>query len=351
MGERGLAFMPIASGPIVGAGPARTARSVSAIATGTLQAWRQATARKPDALLVTGGYVSAPVAFGARLAGVPSAMFLPDARPGRAASVIARVVDRVLVSLPSTPEHLPGGRHRGGSGGGGGGKARVTGYPVRATLHRRAAAVRELGRTAPPNAPSEHAARDGDRRPRVLFFGGSQGARRINLAVAGAAPALAERADIAHIAGDSGFADAAAARRDLPAAVRARYELHRYLDEGGMADALAWADLVLSRAGAAILGEYPAFGLPSLLVPLPIAAGHQRANADALADAGAARVVEDAELSPARLLREVVGLLDDPERLAGMSRAAAALYVPDAARRIADEMLALAGGHRAGAEA
>jgi UDP-N-acetylglucosamine--N-acetylmuramyl-(pentapeptide) pyrophosphoryl-undecaprenol N-acetylglucosamine transferase len=115
-----------------------------------------------------------------------------------------------------------------------------------------------------------------------------------------------------------------------------------------MAAALAAADLVVSRAGAATLGEYPARGLPSILVPLPISLGHQHANAAVLAEAGAAVVVPDAALDGERLHAEVSALLADRARLARMGEAARRLDRPGAARAIWDELAALAarGGHR-----
>jgi len=108
-----------------------------------------------------------------------------------------------------------------------------------------------------------------------------------------------------------------------------------------MTQALAAADLVVARAGASVLGEFPALGLASILVPYPHAGRHQHVNAAYLAERGAARIVEDSALD-ADLAPMVLGLLDRPEEMAAMRRAASALARPGAADRIADLLCSLA---------
>jgi UDP-N-acetylglucosamine--N-acetylmuramyl-(pentapeptide) pyrophosphoryl-undecaprenol N-acetylglucosamine transferase len=166
----------------------------------------------------------------------------------------------------------------------------------------------------------------------VLVFGGSLGARSINEA------AIAAFADapyrVLHAAGSRDYA----ALRDR--APSERYDLREYID--GFGEALLACDLCVARAGGSIF-EVAAHGRPAILVPYPHAtADHQTANARWMADGGAAIVIADRQLTPQRLRAEVDALMDDPGRLAAMGRAAAALARPDAAQRIAAELLAAA---------
>jgi UDP-N-acetylglucosamine--N-acetylmuramyl-(pentapeptide) pyrophosphoryl-undecaprenol N-acetylglucosamine transferase len=168
----------------------------------------------------------------------------------------------------------------------------------------------------------------------VLVFGGSQGARSINHAAVEAFAGARFR--VLHAAGE----------RDLPDlhAPGPHYDLRGYISPFG--EALAASDLVVSRAGGSIF-EIAAHGRPAVLIPYPYAtADHQSANARYMAQTGAAIVIPDRELTPARLAQEVGRLLADPGRLAAMARASAAMARPHAAREIAHEVLAAA---RAGA--
>ena len=179
-------------------------------------------------------------------------------------------------------------------------------------------------------------------------MGGSQGARSINDC---AIEAFAEREGrdfhVVHLAGRRDYEELRAALAGAPH--RERYTLLEY--EPDLGDCLAACDLVLGRSGGSIF-EVAAAGRPAILVPYPHAtADHQSANAAWMAEAGAAVVIEDAEMSAARLAAEVGALLGDEPRLAAMSAASAALAKPDAARRIADEVLAAAGAERRRAEA
>lgn len=314
----GIAFRAVRTGAIVGRGPLGMAAGLVAIARGVRAAARDLRRERPDAVLVTGGYVSVPLAVAARLTGTPLCVYLPDIAPGRAVRLIARLADTVCVTAAAACAHLPRGR------------CVVTGYPVREAVRRadRADARARLG--IAPDAMV------------VLVFGGSQGARRLNDAVAAAAAALLGRAVVVHAAGSRTHAAAAAARDALPPDLAARWHLSPFLDDTAMADALAAADLVVCRAGAAVLGELPARGLPAVLVPLPIAGGHQWDNARVLVDAGAAVAVDDAALDGARLAKVVGGLLDDPARRATMAAAARRLDHPDAAAAIGRAVVALA---------
>jgi UDP-N-acetylglucosamine--N-acetylmuramyl-(pentapeptide) pyrophosphoryl-undecaprenol N-acetylglucosamine transferase len=168
----------------------------------------------------------------------------------------------------------------------------------------------------------------------VLVFGGSQGARSINEAAIEAFKGAGFR--VLHAAGE----------RDLPRLVSPgpHYDLRGYIGDFG--DALVASDLVVARAGGSIF-EIAAYGRPAVLIPYPHAtADHQSANAQFMAAEGAAVVIPDDELTPARLASEVGRLLRDPGRLAAMGRAAAAMARPDAAQEIAGELLAAASSHQ-----
>jgi UDP-N-acetylglucosamine--N-acetylmuramyl-(pentapeptide) pyrophosphoryl-undecaprenol N-acetylglucosamine transferase len=320
-----MPFEAVSAGPIVGVGPIELVHSALKLVRGTWQSWRLLGRIRPDCVLVTGGYVCVPVAFGAWLRRIPLAVFLPDVRPGRAVSLVAKIADRVAVTSESAVRHLPRG------------KTLVTGYPVRRAVRNatRAEARRRFGLA--------------DDRPVVLVFGGSQGARSLHEAVAAAATRLLGSASLLHIAGARGHEAARDARQTLPHELRAEYQLSEYLHDEDMAAALAAADLVVSRAGAAVLGEFAARGLPAVLVPLPIAGGHQRLNADVLAEAGAAVIVTDDQLDGESLADTVERILADDQRLADMARASRSLDRPDAAERVWSMLESLSGGTGAGA--
>lgn len=269
-----------------------------------------------------GGYTAGPLAAGARLAGVPLVIHEQNAVPGLANRIAARWAAVVAVSVPGVAHRFPRPE-----------RVRVTGNPVRADL----AADR-----LPPR--EEAAARLGldPRRRTLLVFGGSLGARRLNDAVLDAADRWAEPAalQVLHAAGgrDSDRVAAAWSERDPRGAV---VVCRPFLD--AMADAYAVADLALCRAGASTVAELTLAGVPAVLVPYPhAAADEQTANAAALAEAGAAVLVPDAELDGARLVAEAEPLLADEAVRARMATAAGGLGRPDAADAVAELVVAAA---------
>lgn len=270
---------------------------------------------------MTGGYVAAPVAWAAWRARprVPLLIYLPDLQPGQAIGLTSQFAARVAVSFPEVARYFPG-------------KAVVTGYPVRPDL---LAADKQAARTA--LGLTEAA-------PVLLVFGGSRGARSLNRALVAALPALLPRCQVLHISGqlDWEWVSKETGRPGaLPAAWRSRYHPFPYLHDE-MVQALAAADLAVARAGASVLGEFPAIGLPSILVPYPYAGQHQEANAAYLANRGAAQVIADASLE-AELLPAILRLLDTPAELQAMAQAARSLAQPAAAVNIARELCRLAG--------
>jgi len=311
-----LTFYPIYVGALRGASPLGTARSLYKMARGYRQARELLREFRSDVVLATGGYVSVPLVWAARDMGCPALIYLPDMQPGLAVKLLSRLAQRVAVSFESVARYFPRD------------KVVVSGYPVRQALF----------------STSKEAARQmldlRDEPAVLLIFGGSRGAHSINEAVRQALEPLLEISQIVHISGPEDYQSLANMRERLPPALQARYHLYSYLYER-MTAALVAADVVVARAGAATLGEFPAAGLPAILVPYPYAGQHQQVNAEYLTSRGAALVIRDAELGT-RLLSVVTDLLSDPGRLQAMSSSARSLAVPGAAERIAAELVSLA---------
>jgi UDP-N-acetylglucosamine--N-acetylmuramyl-(pentapeptide) pyrophosphoryl-undecaprenol N-acetylglucosamine transferase len=260
-----------------------------------------------------GGFVAGPAGVAALLGGTPLVLTEADSHLGLANRLLAGRARRVCLALPIA------GRE--------GGRYLLTGRPVphAVLLADRGAARSRFG--------IEEAARC------LLVVGGSQGARSLNFA---AVEAFAERGgrdfDVIHLAGRRDHEELA--RRLAGAPHPERYTLLAY--EPDLGDVLAASDLVLGRSGGSIF-EVAAAGRPAILVPYPHAtADHQSANAEWMRRAGGALVVRDEELDPARLGAAVASLLFDRPRLEEMAAASRGLARPDAARQIADQVLAAA---------
>ena len=267
--------------------------------------------RRPAVVVALGGFASVACALAAVVLRVPIVVAEQNAVPGAANRLVARFAKAAAVSFPGTD--LP--------------RAVVTGNPVRPEILAVDRARDGAGARERLGLPVDRLV--------VVAFGGSLGARRVNQAVAGLVGRWSDRADLAvrHVVGERDWDDPTArAPADPDAAVC--YQPVRYEDD--MPTTLAAADLVVSRAGATTVAELAVLGLPSVLVPLPIAtADHQTANARHLVDLDAARLVPDAELDVDRLEAELAPLLADPARLDAMGAAALGLGVRDAAERVA----------------
>lgn len=312
----GLPFAAVPSGPIVGRGPVEIVGSLLRVARGVLAANHLLSRSHPDAVIATGGYVCVPVALAARLRHLPLVVVLPDVVPGLAVRALARVATVVAASYLDALPHLPRGR------------TVLTGYPLRASVWAldRAAARASFGLD--------------DARPTLLVLGGSRGARSINRAVAAALGELLTRAQVIHVAGERDEPWLRARATELPAELQRRYRLFGYLDD--LPRAMRAADLAVARAGAATCAEFPAAGLPSILVPYPHAGAHQALNARYLVRHGAAVAVPDGVLADGGLLAAVRALLDDPARRAAMAERAQRLAVRGGAAAIAALLLRIA---------
>ena len=268
-------------------------------------------ARRPAVVLAMGGWASVSCAMAAVAQRVPVVVAEQNAVPGAANRLVGRFAKAAAVPFPRTP--LP--------------RAVVTGNPVRAE-------ILAVDRSRSGRAVARAALGLGGRTV-LCVCGGALGARRLNDAVLGALATWAGRGDLAvrHVIGERDWSLVAGQVPDLPAD-GLLYQPVRYDDQRELS--LAAADLAVSRAGGNTVAELAAVGVPSVLVPLPGAPGdHQTANARSLSDAGAAVLVADADMSAARLLAEVDGLLADRARLTAMEAAASGVARRDAAEAVA----------------
>jgi UDP-N-acetylglucosamine--N-acetylmuramyl-(pentapeptide) pyrophosphoryl-undecaprenol N-acetylglucosamine transferase len=323
--RQGIEFRGIQGGAVVGVGLWRGGTGLAKLAWGTIQALGIIRQFRPGALLTTGGYAAIPMAVAARLTGVPVLVYLPDIEPGSAVKLIVRLAAKVAVTAEESRAYFPNK------------EAVVTGYPVRPEIAG-AGTAREKHVTR-SHAHQYFGLSEGRRT--LLVFGGSRGARSINLALLDVLDDLLDEAQVIHLSGGLDWPTVKTRRENLSADRLAHYHAFPYLhDEMGLA--LAAADLAVSRAGASALGEFPIVGLGAILVPYPHAWRYQKVNADFLAARGAAIRLNDEDLKM-KLLPTIRELLRDPARLTAMGAAARASAVPDAAGRIAAEFLALAG--------
>ncbi len=283
--------------------PLRAMRALLLAAAALPRARRLLAGIAPDAVMGGGGYVAGPVGLAALTMRLPLVLTEADSRLGLTNRMLAPFARRVCLAFPLA--------------GRGGGRYRVTGRPIPALGGDRRAARERLG-----IAPEETA---------VLVFGGSLGARSINLAAFEAFAGAAFR--VLHVSGRRDYAELAGRSPD------AGYDLREYLDLADFADALSAADLVIARSGGSVF-EIAAHGLPAILVPYPHAsADHQSRNALWMSEEGAAVVIPDQELTAERLLAETARLLADPPRLAAMASASLGLARPQAASEVARELL------------
>ena len=299
---------------IRGASPVAYAKGVALIPLSLADAWRILSRRTPDVVVGVGGYSSGPVVLAAVLRRIPTLLLEQNAVPGLTNRSLARLVDAAAVTFEETVTYF-------------GRRGFVTGNPVRAEF---------LESSDDAAGTSAHRGAT-----RVLIFGGSQGAHAINMAMVEAAPKLAARHGGLAITHQTGERDLEHVRDSYrKSGLQARVEPFLFT----MDREIEIADFVVSRAGATTLAELTAAGKPAVLIPLPTAADdHQRKNAEVLARAGAAEVLEQRMLTGDRLAERILALASDVGRRQAMGRAARTLAKPHAARDIADRVLVLAG--------
>jgi len=292
---------------------------VYALPASMLQAMRTVGRFKPDAVLGTGGYVTAPVGAAAALRGVPLVLQEQNVVPGRTTRTLARRAALVCTAFAETATHLRGTR------------VEHTGTPLRPEFTAAGRVARARGAGGPVELR------------RLVVIGGSQGAHRINRAVAEGVKSLLELPGLSvhHVCGTRDVNDLRAMRSGLDGADQARYTVEAFTE--AVVDLLVDADLVVSRAGGSAIAETTALGNPLILVPYPHAGAHQRFNAEPVVAAGAALAVPDEELSGVRLVAEVTRLARDPQALGAMREASLGFGRPDAATDVATRVLEVAG--------
>ncbi len=307
-------FNTIPAAGLHGVGLRALPRNISQLSKGVIASRKILREFQPDVLFFTGGYVAGPMALAGRR--IPTLLYVPDIEPGLALKSLARFADRIAVTAEDSQKYFSR-------------KIVLTGYPLRADLM---AWTKQKGRQA---------LKLDDDLPVLLVVGGSKGARSINQVIVPNLPTLLDVAQVVHISGQLDWEVVQTARDGLTSMQKARYHAFPYLHEE-MGAALASADLVVARAGASTLGEFPFFGLPAILIPYPYAWHYQKVNADYLAQRGAAVIVKD-ELLKSELLPVVKDLIENPTKRNAMQAAMKSLAHAQAAQTIAEQLLEVGG--------
>ena len=264
---------------------------------------------RPDCIIGLGGYASGPFLLAARLKGIRCAIMEQNLRPGFTNKILARWVDRIFTTYSESSRYFPGAR------------VTETGNPVR------------WQKLPEPRKRDKFS---------LLVFGGSAGARRINFAVVDALKLLNDLTAKLFVTHQTGQLDFAAVK-EAYAALAFEADVTPFIDQ--MDEAYSQADLVICRAGATTVAELTAFGKAAILVPYPYAIyDHQRGNAQALQERGAAEMILDQELNGEILATKIRNYVSNRGRLQGMADAARAMGRPEAAAKIVEECYALAHG-------
>lgn len=300
--RHGYTLLPVRSGGVVGKSIGRRLSGAFLAFMGFFEAMRELGRLRPKAVVGVGGYASFPMVLAAAARRIPTLVQEQNAVPGLTNRLLGRLAGEIALTHDETRRFF-------------GGRGQVTGNPIRAEF---------------ANVP--RAQRGGA--SRLLVFGGSQGARALNTAMIEALPHLEDERPRLHIVHGTGPADEERVRKAYAERCFAA-EVLPYITD--IRTAYAGADLVIARAGASTCSELAASGRAAILVPLPTAAhDHQTRNAESVARAGAALLLQEKDLSGRALADAVRGILRDPARLEAMEKAARGLARPDAAARIVD---------------
>jgi UDP-N-acetylglucosamine--N-acetylmuramyl-(pentapeptide) pyrophosphoryl-undecaprenol N-acetylglucosamine transferase len=317
-GIRFSAHHEVSAGPIHGVNPLKAIVSTMKLMRGTWQSFRILGTEKPNVILSTGGWEGLPVALAARLRGVPLMIYLPDIEPGLTIKVLRLFAKKVAITVPDSQKFFREGQ------------TIITGYPLRAQM---TTATREAGIAHFGLNPNKQT---------VLIFGGSRGARAINIGIGNIlGDLLNDGLQVVHITGSLDFDRLQEQIGDLKN--HPDYHVYDYLHED-MGLAMACADVCVCRAGASVLGEFPFFKLPSILIPLAYSWRYQQINADYLAGKGGAIHLDETRMD-AELLPTIRTLLGDSARLDAMREAVGQSASNRGAQNLADALVTLASEH------
>ena len=307
--KAGVGFETIPAAGVHGVGLRRLPGNAAQLLSGVAAARRVIKRFSPDVLFFTGGYVAVPMAVaGLR---IPSVLYVPDIEPGLALKFLSNFADKIALTTEDSKAYFSSRR-----------SVKVTGYPIRPGLS---------------NWTMDEAYKVFDLKPELptlLVTGGSLGSLTINDALVNVLPELLSEMQIIHIIGNLTWPQFSKVGLGLPSEIAHRYRSFPYIHEE-MGAALKIADLVISRAGASSIGEYPHFGIPAILVPYPHAWRYQKINADYLIRHKGAILLKDEDLQT-RLLPVVQGLMRSPEQRNTMKAAMRSLAGKDAGRAIAN---------------
>ena len=278
----------------------------------------------PDVVVSKGGGASFPVLFAARLLRIPVIIHESDSVPGRTNKWASKFAKKIAISYPQAAQYFPAE------------KTALTGQPIREEV------LNPLREGAYELLKLEEGI------PTILVLGGSQGAQALNEAMLQIVPTLVKEYQVIHQVGEQNVdlmkKMAGVVLEDSEHS--ARYRVFPYLNDTSLRMAGGIADLVVSRAGSTIF-EIAAWGIPSIIIPLPNSAGnHQRKNAFSYARAGAATVIEERNLTPNILAAAIDGLMKNPEERESMSSAAKEFSSTDAAEKIAEQVVQVLISHQ-----
>lgn len=274
----------------------------------------------PDVIFSKGGYASIPVVIAAWIYRIPILIQESDAVPGTANQVLAKFADRVAVAYPSAEQYFP--KY----------EVALTGNPIRSEVTEgNAQSLRDRFKFT-------------ESKPIILVLGGSQGSQIINYAIVRILPQLLQRAQIIHQTGEKNYDEVlqSAAEFGIKAG-RDGYEIVKFLDMEIYKDALAAADLVISRAGANSIADIASNSKPAILIPLKNSANdHQSRNAYELAKIGGALVLEEMNLKEHIFLQKIEKILGDKELQKSMGEKIKVFYHPEASEKLAKSLIELA---------
>ena len=309
--KEGFELDVIRSAGLKGNSIAARAQGAAPVPVGLMDAWRLIARRRPHVVMGVGGYSSGPVVLAAALRRIPTMVLEQNAVPGLTNRMLAPWVRAAAVTFEQALSYFRG-------------RGFVSGNPVRQEFFETSGGEDRTWRS-----------------PAILVLGGSQGAHAINIVFQAAAPLLFQRLPGLTLVHQTGERDLVNVREAYQrAGVQA--QVAPFLD--AVAAEMAAADIVVGRAGATTLAELAAAGRPAVLVPFPGATDdHQRKNADVLAAAGAAVMLDERELTAERLADVIASLMDDAARRREMAAAIRIFARPNAAAVIVDRLLELAG--------